>query len=313
MKPIGCVLWGSALTSIFLAVFKSPFIWVAAVLLGVALALLILQRILYRPTENHVATVYRFGRLGHLVGPDEWTYVIPGMHEVKTEMALRPRRAEASLTDLWTTDQIPVDCDLLVFYLVDLRHARAGFRAQALTIPDDGWNSMVRSVIQEAAGQAVGDMRLDELLSSAGRAGLKSTLSAELAGRLKDLGIVVNPQTGVSVQRVKPARTVWDAMADLGAAETLGEATVRRLHPMLEELDRRGAEVALEMLLLELAAAVAKDGTAPQSLRMSEQAAVLAALLGRSSKQIPINQPTNGKAAPDGDGRYQMELPLGLE
>lgn len=313
MKSVGCVLWGSALVSFILATFRLSFIWVAAVLLGLATSLSLLRYLLYRPPENHLAVMYRFGRFGHLVGPDEWSYVIPGIHEIRVEMSLRPRRAEASLEDLWTRDRVPVHCDLLVFYQLDLRRARINFRSQALTIPDEGWHSIVRTVLQEAAGEVVGDMGLDELLSSVGRADLKSTLSRELAERLKGLGIVINLETGVSVQRVKPADSVWRALADLGAAESLGEAARARMQPLLNEINWKRPGVGLDALLVQLAAAVAKDGSIREPLTMSENAVVLAALLEKTGERELVGRPANGVAGLDGDGKRQMELPWRMD
>jgi len=159
-----------------------------------------------------------------------------------------------------------VDCELLVYYQLDLRLADAHFQAQALRIPDEGWNSIVKTVLQEVAGEVVGDVNFNELLNPAGRGHLKRTLSAQLAERIEGLGLVINPQRGVSVQVVRPAGTIWQAMLDKLAAESLGEAAVSRLLPMLDELGKRNPEVTWEALLLQWAAAATKEGGVPPVL-----------------------------------------------
>lgn len=263
MRSAGCILWGLAAALLILAAFKSWLIWVAAFLLGVALAASLLRLILYRPPENHLGVKYTWGRLSEMVSPDQWTLVIPGIHEIKEPISLHLRRTEASLRDLLTEDGIPVDLELLAYYQLDLRLADVQFQSQALRIPDEGWNSIVRTVLQEVAGEVVGDANFNDLLNPAGRGRLKGTLSALLAERLRGLGMVINPQRGVSVQVVRPAGMIWQAMLDKLAATSLGEAAVSRVLPMLDELAQRHPEVAWEALLLEWAAAVTKEGGVP--------------------------------------------------
>lgn len=266
MKSVGCILWGLALALLILVTLQSSLIWVAAPLLGVALSYSLLRGCLYRPPENHLGVVYKFGRLSELAGPDQWTVAIPGVHEIKEPVSRHLRRAEVSLCDLLTGDGVPMDCELLVYYQLDLRLARADFRAQALRIPNEGWNSIVKTALQEIAGEVIGGVNCDELLRPAGRGRLKRTLSALLAKRLEGLGLVINPQRGVSVLSVRPAGAIWQAMLDKLAAESLGEAAVSRLLPMLDELGKRNPEVTWEALLLQWAAAATIEGGVPQVL-----------------------------------------------
>jgi len=311
MVTIGLILLGAAWVALIVA-FKLVALGIVALVLLLFL-FLVLRGCMFRPQENHVVAIYRFGRLSRLVGPEKWTYLIPGVDVVRKQISLDPHRVEISLSDLWTKDRIPINCELVVFYQVDVRRAREDFRPQALRIPNEGWNSIVKTVLQEVTAGAVGFQTLDQLISPDGRADLKQALSMLLANRLKGLGMVVNPQRGVSVGALQPADTIRRAIEELGAAGALGEAAGARLRPTLDELSRQGLGIGLDVLLLELAAAVVKDGAVTQALGVSERAAVLAALLEGGGRHVPINQSANGKAAPNGDGRYQMELPLGLE
>ncbi len=198
--------------------------------------------------------------------PEIKSPILPFRSPLWKSLSLHLRRTEVSLRDLLTVDGVPVDCELLVYYQLDLRLADAHFQAQALRIPDEGWNSIVKTVLQEVAGEVVGDVNFNELLNPAGRGHLKRTLSAQLAERIEGLGLVINPQRGVSVQVVRPAGTIWQAMLDKLAAESLGEAAVSRLLPMLDELGKRNPEVTWEALLLQWAAAATKEGGVPPVL-----------------------------------------------
>ena len=59
---------------------------------------------------------------------------------------------------------------------------------------------------------------------------------------------------------------IWQAMVEHSAAESLGEAALARVRPMLQELSQLHPEISWEALLLEWAAVMAKEGTTPQVL-----------------------------------------------
>jgi regulator of protease activity HflC (stomatin/prohibitin superfamily) len=244
VKSLGWILWASAVASLVITAFMSAVIWAAAPLLMLALLYSVLRVSLYRPPENHLGVIYQLGRLWRLVGPDEWVCVIPWVNEIKLPISLHLRRAEISFCDLLTEDQVPVDCNLLVYYQLDLRLARAEFWSQALRIPDEGWNSIIRTVAQETAGEIIGGIAFQQLLTPEGRGHLKCTLSALLADRVRGLGLIVNPRTGVSMQTLKPTNAIWCAMVDRFAGVLLGEAALDRVRPILQELSQHYPEVA---------------------------------------------------------------------
>lgn len=264
MKSPGYILWGSAITSLILAAFKPSLIWVAAPLLALALSYSLFCTFVYRPPENHIGAIYLFDRLWRLVGPDDLIVVIPGVHEIKPPISLHLHRVDITLSDVLTQDRVPVHCDLVVYYQLDLRYASTDFRSQALRIPDEGWDSIIRTVLSEKVNDVIGGVNLQQLLSPEGRGRLKRMLSALLAEQVQSLGILVNPRTGVSVQRLRPGYAVWHAMMEELAAVALGEAAAARVRPILEELSRADPKLAWETLLLGWAAAVVQQGNLPQ-------------------------------------------------
>jgi len=88
MKSAGCILWGLAVALLTVAAFESSLIWMGAPLLGIALSFSLLRLCLYRPPENHLGVIYKFGRLSALAGPDQWIVAIPGIHEIKDPISL---------------------------------------------------------------------------------------------------------------------------------------------------------------------------------------------------------------------------------
>jgi hypothetical protein len=302
MKSLGCILWGLAIASLILTAIKSSLIWVAAPLLALALSCSLSCAFLYRPPENHLGVIYQFGRLWRLVGPDEWIGVIPWVNEIKPPISLHLRRVEVALSDVLTQDRLPINCDLIAYYQLDLRQARIDFRFQALRIPDEGWNSIITTVLREAANKVVGGIDLQQLLTPGGHGLLKGELSALLAERVQSLGLIVNPHRGVSVQAVKPTDAVCRAAVDRFVAALLGEAALDRVRPILGELGRDHPDVARGALLLEWAAAVVQQGKSPgvlvtpdgwfQSKAMPDQlATLLEGLLPDTGTERPTSTP----------------------
>jgi hypothetical protein len=285
MRTVVYVFLGLILASLIAALFAPVVVWVAAPLLALALTLLMVHMCLYRPPEDHVGVVYKLGRFSRLVEPDEWVITLPGIHETKKPISLHARRLDAAFTEVPTKDQMPVDCKLVVFYQCDLRHADAALRTEALSMPDQSWNTVVGTALRECVEEVVSDIPFSELLSAEGRARLRQRLGQRLGRRVRPMGVLVNSGWGISVQMLRPAMAIWQAMLELSAAGSLGEAALARVRPMLQEVSERHPEVSWEALLLEWASVVAKDGTVPQMLVAPDQALVAADLASRSQRQ----------------------------
>jgi len=264
MKAISYILWGLVVMSLALAAFELVSFWLAVLLFVIALYDVALQHCLYRPPEDHLGVLYRFDRFARWVSPHEWVVVIPCIDEIHPPVSLQFRRLAVTFRDLLTQDQIPIDCQALVYYQIDLRWADVHFIPQALGISDAGWDAMVEGTLREIAAQVVGSRRLQRWLCPAGYRDLKQTLGAHLADQVRSQGVIVSPHTAVSIQALKPAETILRAMTDRFAADASGEAALARVRPVVEELTRRRPELAWAVLLMEWAATAVQQGHMPQ-------------------------------------------------
>ncbi len=224
-----------------------------SVTIPLAAALLIVAGLsgLYRPPDNHIGVVYRLGRLWRFLGPEEWTWLIPLVDQVRRPICHLPRQTTARISDVLTQDRVPVSLELLGFYQLDPRLAEGDFRLQFLYVPESRWEAILGNILQEVVGEVVGYFPFRNLLTSAGRSRLKQTLSEELARRVRGLGIRVDRRDGVTVSALRPMDLSWF-----------------RLQPLLEGIRERGAEEdeGWKALVLEWAAAVGQNGRAPQTL-----------------------------------------------
>ena len=263
MKNFSFVICGLALIFAALGIFQSIMLLLAIPLLSLFISYWAVSIFLYRPPENHLGVIYQFDRLVHFVGPEEWFLHVPGIHQIKSPIDLRLRRAEVVLEDLLTGDLIPLVCKFVVYHHLDLRQAAPYFKSQALNIPENGWESIIQTVLRETAIDVVGQFPFQRLFGSSGHMILKRALSSLLAERLRSLGLVVNPRTGVSVQSIKPSATLWQAMLERLAASSRGEASLARIRPILLELKSQNPGIAWETFLMEMAASGVQSGRLP--------------------------------------------------
>lgn len=221
--------------------------------------------ILYRPTENHVGVIYRFGRFNRFVDPDRWAFVCPIFETFSRETKLDIRTAQISLTDVYTKNHIALDVDLKIFYLVDLREADEDRRLQVLRLPtDNAWDEIVRTNINDVARNQIFVAKdFAELITPEGRGYLKQALSGSLAQRVHGFGILMNPRFAVNIVNIQPNAEFKKALMDESAAKALGTAAATRLAPLVQGFVDQQQEKAVFALIMQIASAVAKTGEIP--------------------------------------------------
>ena len=221
--------------------------------------------ILYRPTENHVAVIYRWGRFKRYASPDSWNILIPWIERVLKEVRMDMRTAHILLKDVLSKDRVPFDLELKVFFFVDLRETAVERRTQTFRFPTKtAWEQIVNTGITDIVRNVVGiSLSFDELMSKRGRKNLKTILSSSVSERTKSFGICINPQFGVNIVDVRPNETFQNAMREGSAAATYGIAAMERLGPLWKSLAGKTPERALASLIMQMSSAIARNGKVP--------------------------------------------------
>ncbi len=285
MKPVACIfiLWGATTALFGLATVAPVLACMAIPALAIALACTVAHFCLYRPPENHLGVIYRLGRFDRWVDPDQYELIIPGIDTVRRPISLYFRPITIALADLQTKDLVPIECEMLVYYQIDLRRAHPEFLAQALQTPDAAWEEILRSQVQEIAGDLVRGATYREIMTAEGCRRFKNRLGRILSDQARNMGIVVDPQFGISIQAIQPISTVWAAHIEQFTAPMQGEAARERIRPTLEEIDKRYPGVGRDAMFLEWAATIAKEGTdaVPRVVVVSDWGAVAASNDGR--------------------------------
>jgi regulator of protease activity HflC (stomatin/prohibitin superfamily) len=240
--------------------------------------------IFYRPTENHVGVIYRFGRFKRFAGPEHWTALIPWIDSVVKETKLDMRTTRIELDNVYTRDHIAVDIELKIFYLVDLRQVSTDRRIQALRFPtENAWEEIVRTGITDVTRNMIVVSRsFAELTTPDGRSNLKQALSFQLAERVRGFGILINPRFGVNIANLQPNEAYQEALKEETVAKTIGGAAVDRIRPLLEQLGDQDQAKAFLTLVMQIASAVARNGQSPDIIFPNTNDFLAGAGIGKS-------------------------------
>jgi len=225
----------------------------------------IIARLLYRPTENHVGVIYRLGRFIRFADPDKWSPMIPWIEWVEKESRLDMRVANIQLSDVYTCNNIALDVELKIFYFVDLRLTHPDRRIQVLRFASESaWGEIIRTGITDIARNVIVLTKsFEELATQEGRSNLKEVLSSALAERVRGFGILVNPRFGVNIINLQPNAAYQQALQEESIAHMIGIASAHRIQPLFEQFKDQNQEKAFLTLVMQIAAAVAKNGQSP--------------------------------------------------
>ena len=219
----------------------------------------------YRPAENHLGVIYRFGRFDRFVEPDEWTFLLPIFDKVHREVSLYMRTAELLLKKVELRDGLTVDVKIKVFFKTDLRLSSEENRTQVLKFDGPEWPEMVKTSTEDVVrNQVFLDSTYAELIGQRKNREIKQRISSEIAARMRGFGIIINENHGAMLVNAQPNSTYFEAVQASRAANPLGEAALERLKPVLSALSEIKHEDARTALLLELASKIVEVDNLPE-------------------------------------------------
>lgn len=194
--------------------------------------------LLYRPQENHLGTVYRFGRFHRFAAPDAYTFMLPLIESSGTQIHLGKRVTALQLPGLMTSDGYPVDLHVKIFYAVDPRTiADSSFRLDALHFTQLHWTEIIHTGARDiAANQVFPALSRGRVFSTTIRQHIRDQLARRMSERLRPLGIVLDPATGVSIQDLQHNARMLDAVDLDLKAQPVGRANAERLRPLARML-----------------------------------------------------------------------------
>ncbi|MBI2759790.1 MAG: hypothetical protein HYX49_14095 [Chloroflexi bacterium] len=224
-----------------------------------------IANIFYRPTENHVGVIYsNWGKFKRFAQPDTWTILSSSFEFVAKEVRLDMRTAKISLENVFTHDMVAINLEMKIFYSVDIRKVSEERKIQVLHFENDSaWEEIVKTGVTDIARNVTIISRtFAELTTEEGRSYLKHALSGLLANRVRGFGILIN-HFGVNIVNLQPNDTFQQALEEGSVAKTIGSAAADRIRPLFEQFSDQDQAKAFLTLVLQIAAAVAKNGQSP--------------------------------------------------
>jgi len=225
-----------------------------------------IMNILYRPTENHVGVIYsKRGKFKRFANPNEWTLLSSVFEEVAKEVRLDMRTAILTLENVFTSDMVAVDIEMKAYYSIDIRKTSEEKRVQALRFEGDApWGEIVKTSVTDIVRNIVViSHTYQRLATDDGLAYLKQVISGHAASRLRSFGILMDNRFAVSIMNLQPNKTFQEAIQEVSAAKTVGNAAVDRLRPLFEQFGDKNQNEAFDALVMQIAATLAKAGHLP--------------------------------------------------
>lgn len=205
-----------------------------------------------RVDEGHQATVLKYGKLSHIVGPGLYhrnigseEYVIKSVKLMTLDI---PRQ------QVMTRDSVSVTLDAVCFYKInDMKRA-------VFNVSDS--EAATRNLCQSALEQLIGEMTLEGLLSQ--RSKVAERLSEIIIGQTEMWGILVE---GLEIRNVVLPESIQRTMAAVAEAQREGQAKVVMADAELRAADtfRKAASimgqnpVALQLRYFQTLTEIAAD------------------------------------------------------
>lgn len=212
---------------------------------------------LYRPPENHLGVIYRFGRFHRMVPPDQWILRLPYIDTIHREISLYMRTADLQLKNVELRGGLTVDLRLKVFFKIVIQLVQPENFIQVMRFEGPEWAEMIKTSIEDIIrNQYFLAHTYPEIIDQRMTREIKRQISFEIANRMKAFGIAINDSHGVMVINLQPNNTYLKAVEASKAAASLGEAALERLKPILDTLGKLNPDDARRALLLELASKI---------------------------------------------------------
>ena len=214
----------------------SPVIVVLIIALVLAVIMLVKSATVIRQAEKGI--VERFGRYKETLNPG-LKFLVPFMDSLVSRIDMRETVLDIAPQPVITKDNVTVTVDAVVYYFVT--------DAQAVRYEVANFYNAVSKLAQTNIRNVVGEMSLDETLTSRERINTALTLTLDEA--TDKWGVKV---TRVEVKEIEPPRDISDAMSKQMKAErekraTILEAEAYREKQILEaEGDKQNAILVAE-------------------------------------------------------------------
>ena len=168
--------------------------------------------------ENHVAPVFRLGMYNRVCGPG-FFWVIPILESVGQPVKSGFRFTSLNVPGALSSDSIPIDIDLKIFFRFDPERTKRQIAAQLVRVPERVLTDIAKDYADSFLRQVVANFTAEDICNGKAIARIQRHLSRILADKLGFLGYVIDLGSGVLVKAITASPEFKQTMIDANRYE----------------------------------------------------------------------------------------------
>lgn len=219
-----------------------------AVVLGLALS--VVRTLAPVPEPLTVLAVYRFSKLRRFIEPGQPRRVLTRLERLGPALSVGLQSAPVAAPDLLSQDRVPFEADLFVMYRADPRLAQPEHQEQYVRLGDAGVHTIVARRGGHFLRRTVGSLTAEQLMQASGQDHVIAEVVRCLGHNLGAYGIQIQ---AVSLQRLLPAQSIRQVLAEEWTAQHRSEAARALATPLLELVAGQSPEAAAHLLQMLVA------------------------------------------------------------
>ena len=208
--------------------------------------------------ENYVAPVFRLGMYDRVRGPG-FFWVIPILESVGQPVKSGFRFTGLNVPGALSSDSIPIDIDLAIYFRFDPERTRRRIAAQLVRMPEYVLTDIAKDYADSFLRKVVANFTAEEICSGKAAARIQRHLSRILADKLRFLGYVIDLDSGVLIKAIAASPEFKKTMLD-----------AKRYEVTLRVLNAYQAADVDQALFAELVNGLAKGDGAIQFLSLAD-------------------------------------------
>ena len=168
--------------------------------------------------ENYVAPVFRFGMYRRVSGPG-FFLTIPILESVGQPVKSGFRFTSLNVPGALSSDSIPIDIDLEIFFRFDPKQTERRIAAQLVRVPEHVLTDIAEDYADSFLRRVVANFTAEDVCSGKAVDRIQRQLSHILADRLEFLGYVINPDSSVLIKGITASSEFQQTMLDANRYE----------------------------------------------------------------------------------------------
>jgi hypothetical protein len=168
--------------------------------------------------ENHVAPVFRLGMYNRVRGPG-FFLTIPILESVGQPVKSGFRFTSLNVPGALSSDSIPIDIDLEIFFRFDPKQTERRIAAQLVRVPEHVLTDIAEDYADSFLRRVAANFTAEDICSGKAVARIQKLLTRTLADKLEFLGYVIDHGSSVLIKGITASPEFKQTMLDANRYE----------------------------------------------------------------------------------------------